>query len=510
MKFKPAPWQVPSAEAEAGAPGQRATLPDAPRKKNDLAERRKPVKAVPVPVPPQPSRETPPAAEPPVARAIPVEVPKKLAKGERVMARTISEKERVFIAAGLVSHQGVARLGDGTGVVFRCPVCEEQIHADVSDCDGEYGCPACEAVLHLPAPDGSGKVRVVALPKQKAAAPGLPPLELPDERSADGRSHDARFQAVDELLPDGEEGTLAWGLEKTEIQPVPRRRARAWVIFGVPLVLLAAGFLLRQTLSSAGRATGEATAPAGGALAAPAEGIDWRKLSATRKFLLIEQRLRAYLEAPDIAAKAPLTRGGNEAEAIMSAFYHRTGGYEPETRVYGAVKDVVLRDERTIGGKVFQMVSVRFEQAGGGIYALEQTPTGYLVDWEYAVGYGEVAFPALLANPPAVPVLMRIYLSESLFFSDGFDEREYRSFDMADASRERSIPVFVRRNSPPEDALREAWNNAVLDNIGRSGGSGSSQLDFVVRVRHENEGGRKGFVIDEVLVRGWIVPEDTK
>lgn len=506
MKFKPAPWQAPEDAAPAVPTAGRAILPEAPRKKNELAERRKPVVVVPVPRPTEP----PPPSEPAVAPEVAPAPPAKLPKEHRVMARAIGEKERVFIAAGLVSHQGVARLGQGSEVVFRCPVCSEQVHCEAEDCGREFTCPSCSALLHLPLPEGGGKVRVVSLPKQKVETPGLPPLELPQERSSEGRSHDAQFQAVEELLPEGEEGTLEWGLEKSGDMPEKVRRSRVWVWVGIPLLLLAGGFVFRQTLTSAARASAGSAMPKTESLRAPSGAIDWDHLPATRKYLLVEQTLRSYLEAPDIASKARFTRGGPAAETKMTAYYNRSGGYEPETRIHGRIKDIVLREEREIGGKRFQLATVRFEESGGGIYALERAGEGYLVDWEYAVGYGEVAFAAMVENPPAVPVVLRVYLNESLFFSDGFDEGSFRVFEMSDPSRERTLPVFARRNSPVEEALREAWNNAVLDNIGRHGGAGSAQLDFVLRVRHENEASRRGFVIDEVLVRGWIVPEETK
>jgi hypothetical protein len=500
----PPPLQGPITENPAPVP--KAILPEASnatdRKRG--GKRLKPVKVVTVskadePVP-SPEKEEGTA---PVER-------NNLPREQGASALTLRENERVLIAAGLISHQKVARLGGGGDVVFRCPVCSAQNQAEIANCGGEIACSDCGAVLLLPEMDSTERIRVVSLPKQKADDAESKTLELPDERSSEGRSGEARFQAIEELLPEGDEGILAWGLEKSEMAPDKQRRSAAWLWFGVPLFLIAAAILVRQIFLTYGRAEGEVKTPGEFELVAPSGEVQWDALPAARKFLLVDQCLRAYLDAPDLAAKAALSRGGAAMEARMAAFYQREGGYEPETRQHGEVRHILLQREKSIGGKLFQFVNVRFAESSQGVFALERTPHGYLVDWDYAEGYGEMTLPEMIANPPEKPVLLRVHLSETLYFADGFDQAGYRAFTMTDRFREKSVQVFAPRKSKVEDALARAWNDALLDTIGDPNAAGSGELDFVLRVRHENAPPRMGFVIDEVLMRGWIVPEEPK
>ena len=503
-KFRALPVNPREAAPPAGvSDAKRAPAETSPSNKR-IDKRLKPVKVVNVPKAVEPSRPANGARGPLPAesRNVPPE--------QNATARALREKERVLKAAGLVSHQKLARIAGGDDVVFRCPACSEQNQCVVADCGSDFSCSRCGAVLWLPEPDAGEWIKVVSLPKKKAGAGELPPLELPGERSSGGRSREARFQAIDELLPDAEEGGLSWGLEKSEMAPEKRRRAGTWLWFAVPLFLLCAAILVRQIFSTSGRAEGAAGSRDEAELVSPSGEINWDTLPAARKYLLVDQTLRAYLQAPDLETKAARSRWGRASLDRMSAYYQRTGVYEPETRVHGAVSDILLQEEKVVGGKFFQIVAARFAGASQGVYALERTSEGYLVDWEYSEGYGEMSFAELAEKRPAQPVLLRVHLSETSYFADGFDEATYRAFNMVDPFKQQTLLVFVPRHSEVEEALARAWNDAVLDSIGDPTNPGRGELDFVLRVRHENESNRKGFVIDEVIMRGWIVPHESK
>lgn len=435
---------------------------------------------------------------------------KKVPQEQSGPERALRERERVLKAAGLLSQQKLARIGSGDDVVFRCPACSSQNQCSVGDCGSEFPCCNCGAVLFLPAVDGGEWIKVVSLPKKRADSAELPPLELPGERSSEGRSREARFQAIDELLPDSEEEGLAWGLENREMAPDKRHRANRWLWFAVPLFLGLAAILVRQVFSTSGRSEGASGQLEESELVTPSGEINWDTLPATRKYLLVDRTLRAYLDAPDLETKSEHTRGGRASLERMSGYYQRAGAYEPETRVHGRVSDILLQEEKSVGGKIFQIVTARFAESRQGVYALERMADGYLVDWEYSEGYGEMGFAELSQKLPEKPVLLRVHLSETSYFADGFDEVNYRAFNMADPFKERTLLVFAPRHSEVEEALARAWNDAVLDSIGDPTSPGQGELDFVLRVRHENESNRKGFVIDEVLMRGWIVPHEPK
>ncbi len=494
----PAPSRTrPKGGAVAGQ--GKTVLPSEPRRS---WRARKQKEASPAPAEP-PAQGPSAGASHPVDAAVPDEAPRKIHR----MALAMDERQRLLLASGLGGGTGLARVAGSDTLAFRCPACLQQVVCTTEDAGCDMECPFCQAMLRLPPVDGAGRVELLATAPVAGSRTDVMKAHLPELRDEEeGRSGSALFQEMQPIRPEEVEGTDDWGLDRAaRVENVRRSRAWRWLLPMLVVIGLASWVLVRR--HDAARATvaqqsqGEA---ASGAVGGPE---DWDQMSPRRFFLAADAKIRAYLEAPTLEVKvAHVRHAGDEMLRKMRIYYGRRGGYAPETDRNGPVQTITLGEERTVGGRKFQMVIAGFRDGGRGIYALGLEQGQLVVDWEYSVGYGEVTIPDLWAERPIVPVLMRVYLTEGRYFGDGFEEPLYRQFDLTTASLvEKAIPVYARRGSPVEVALREAWFDASVDAIGKEGRA-ARRLDFVVRVRFENAEGHAGFLIDEVLARGWILP----
>ena len=423
------------------------------------------------------------------------------------MARAMDERQRLLLASGLGGGTGLARVAGSDTLAFRCPACLQQVVCSTQDAGRDLECPFCQALLRLPPVDGAGRVELLSTAAASASGTDVMKAHLPELRDEEeGRSGTALFQEMQPIKPEEVEGTDDWGLDRAaRVENVRRSQAWRWLLPVFVVIGLASWVLMKR--QDAARATVSQQSQEKEASEAAGGPGDWDQMSPRRFFLVADAKIRAYLEAPTLETKVTHVRdAGEEMLRKMRIHYGRQGGYEPETNRNGPVQTTTLGEERTVGGRKFQMVIDSFRDRGRGIYALALEQGHLAVDWEYSVGYGEVTIPDLWAERPIVPVLMRVYLTEGRYYGDGFEETLFRQFDLTTASLvEKAIPVYVRRGTPVEAALRDAWFDASVDAIGNERRE-TRRLDFVVRVRYANEEGHAGLVIDEVLARGWILP----
>lgn len=498
----PAPSR-PRPKRGAVAGQGKTVLPSDPRK-SWRARKQKEAASAPVRPGAEPGARGPAAGvSHPADAAAPGAPPRELHR----MARAMDERQRLLLASGLGGGTGLARVAGSDTLAFRCPACLQQVACTTQDAGRGMECPFCQAMLRLPPVDGAGRVELLSATLVSGSGTDVTKARLPELRDEEeGRSGTALFQERHLIAPREVEGTDDWGLDHaTRVENVRRSRAWRWLLPMLVVIGLASWVLVKHR--DAARATVEEQSPGEAASGTAVGPEDWDQMSPRRFFLAADAKIRAYLGAPTIEGKlAHVRHAGEEMLRKMRIHYDRRGGYAPETDRNGPVQTIALGEERTVGGCKFQMVIVGFRDGGKGIYALGLEQGRLVVDWEYSVGYGEVTIPDLWAERPIVPVLMRVYLTEGRYFSDGFEETLYRHFDLTTASvAEKAIPVYARRGGGVEAALHEAWFDASIDAIGKEGRV-SRRLDFVVRIRYENAEGHAGFVIDEVLARGWILP----
>jgi hypothetical protein len=422
-------------------------------------------------------------------------------RGALRLTRDDNERKRLLLASGLGGESSLARLGQSKTFVFRCPGCLQQVMCTEHDTDRETVCPFCEARLRLPPAESDSKVELLALPPSKADPAGtLLRGKLPELRDLDeGRSSNAAFierpaASVDEL-----EAAEGWGLSQPAKAAIAGRgRPWRWLLV-LALLLGLAAWLLMSPRGRVEPASGERPASV-----APA-ATDSQAL-----FLAADTLLRAYLAAETIEEKAACARGPRETVLRrMRAHYENEGGYQPETARLGAVRSLSPQGERVVGGETFHLFRVDFTEGSWGVFVITGEGGRAAVDWEYAVGYGEVRPADLVAERPAVPVMLRGYLSEGRYYSGGFTEAQFRQFNFEGPGGGTPLTVYAPRGGPVEESLRDAWFDASVNAVGApDAAKDTSRLDFVLRLRYETDGLRSGFVIHEVVARGWILPSE--
>ena len=464
------------------------------------------------------SAPTPDAEGPPEGGAGPSQKPEAaapadssapaLGKEAHRMARAMDERQRLLLASGLSGGAGLARVAGTDTVAFRCPACFQQVVCSVSDAGGGMECPECRAVLRLPALDSSARVEVVSAGSLSHTQAGPAKAVLPDLRDEEeGRSSKPVFQEAVGLPASKIEGLDDWGLDQPA-RVANARRSRAWkwmvplsVLLGLCVWYVLGSKLPSRTSAHEGAGTEEADPEAG-------KPINWATISSRKLYQLCDERIRAYLDAPTLEEKVRHVRGASDQMLRkMKTYYASRGGYEAETSSEGAPLLTLMIEERHVGGRIFQVMNVQFSKEGhSGAYVLAREDDRLAVDWEYCVGFGEVTIAELWEERPALPVQLRVYLREGLFFGDGFREEEYRQFDLeGPRPGERVIPVYAPRGSVVEQALRDAWLDASVKTLGGPRNTGQ-KVDVTLKIHYDNADGHSGFLIDEVVARGWIVP----
>ena len=436
----------------------------------------------------------------------PPEVPAKAAapKGVRSFVKDPEkERKRLFAAAGIGADGRLARVAGLDTLIFRCPDCSQQSVISSAVLGREISCEQCGALLKMPA-DDKGRVELVArgcLSEREKRM--LTPLPEPGEATPGDRKT-PKLTPLGDVLVD-RDADVAWGAEKKEVA-APRRKRRALFLIPVALAAFLVALLVifarapGRVADEAVESSREARAPAMG----PSGEVDWANIDRAQRIELATEAVRRFVESKSLDDLEAASRPRDGLRESMEHHYDLEGGYVSEVRRHGSLAAAQVVESRTLGQQPLLIISTRFQDGASGTHALFQAEDGYLVDWDYAVGYSEASLEELREDPPSRPVLMRGYLEEDVFFIHGFTADEWRMFDFHCPQMISSVVVYARRDSEIERKLREAWTDSGIQRVGLADGP-ATRLDFTLRVSFLDDGVRKGLVIDDVLARGWIL-----
>lgn len=129
--------------------------------------------------------------------------------------------------------------------------------------------------------------------------------------------------------------------------------------------------------------------------------------------------------------------------------------------------------------------------------ALEQTPQGFLVDWESFVAYSDLSWAELRHQRPRQPVMLRAVLRPIDYWNMDFPSAEtHRCFQLSDKHGDNILYGYVRKGSPVEARIAKTLLTASFINV-------------VLHVKYpETSTNDRQLEITDVIEKGWIFRDD--
>lgn len=199
---------------------------------------------------------------------------------------------------------------------------------------------------------------------------------------------------------------------------------------------------------------------------------------------------RRFLAATDVNAMLPLIRDRERVEAALRAWYREQPPYTLP------IREVQLHGAACVERSVFIRLLAETTDRRQVVVTLEETPSGWLVDWESFVAWGEVLWEDLSKgrNPGNQPALVRGYLAFSGNYEPPFSASSHQSFTLRDPSGMHSLPAWMTSDPLKLMHLR----GAIFD-------AGSPEIEVIVRVQPVPGDPPGRLEITDVLQTGWIL-----
>lgn len=186
----------------------------------------------------------------------------------------------------------------------------------------------------------------------------------------------------------------------------------------------------------------------------------------------------------------PLIRDRDRVVAALRAWYSEQPPYTLP------IKELQLHGAAFVEKSVFVRLLAETTDRRQVVVTLEETPSGWLVDWESFVAWGEVLWEDLNKgrNPGNQPALVRCYLTFSENYEPPFTSSSHQSFTLRDPSGIHSLPAWMISDPLKLINLR----GAIFD-------AGNPEIEVIVRVQPVPGAPPGRLEITEVLQTGWIL-----
>jgi len=378
-----------------------------------------------------------------------------------------------------------------------------------------YVCPACRLVFRIPSDhDGKGVVcpscrRLLKLPGEDDNVPPLVVHSGGDTAKAGGESDGGevrksrrRHRRHGEAVPDWESGAkAAGGGAGAEFRGI-----WLWVAFGVVLVLVVFGGLLRY-FSSSGDGTGDVASGEEEVAMAPMEirelGINMgdsetsvsaaddelaRQVAGDPVEVLVgaESVARKFVAARSVEELLPLVRKRAEVEPKIRAWYRKHPFEDVKLDEFGVRRGVVFFNG-------LAMVVVRTSDFKDRNMVVEKTGDGFKVDWESWVGWSEMSWKQLREIRPTEPKLFRVFAKQGKYYNFVFfDDAEWRCYQLDSPDKKNFIFGYVKRRSKLDMELAKVGNVPIA-------------LTLMIRFP-ENAPADNQVFIDSIVADGWVIP----
>ena len=152
-----------------------------------------------------------------------------------------------------------------------------------------------------------------------------------------------------------------------------------------------------------------ASSRSGAAASAPASGTPNQKIieHLDQKQAAIAEVLREFFEARTVVQMLPLVRDSRRVRPLMEEFYQRSA---VKGRTWKGVGWSIPVEEP---GYRFAYVQAIFGDSTPVNVVVEETDSGFLVDWESSVQYSEIGWKEFMATRPGQPKIFRVIASKA-------------------------------------------------------------------------------------------------
>lgn len=207
-----------------------------------------------------------------------------------------------------------------------------------------------------------------------------------------------------------------------------------------------------------------------------------RKAAATRT-------LHAFFAAESSAERLGFILDPDRLREPLEEFYRRTGAATATKISVDSLRFVLINDQPWF----FAKLGVSGDQPQ--FVALKQTPSGYMLDWESLVAYGEMPWNALCTTRPEHPTQMRVYLSHT----------DYHNYKYSDRSRYAAYRISLNDGGAwlYGYVVRGSTTDLALSQIVKP----NTRQPANIRLHFEPDAGADNLVvIDELIHPRWTHP----
>jgi hypothetical protein len=379
-------------------------------------------------------------------------------------------------------------------LVITCFSCGSKLRTPRTTIGTSVGCPTCQA--SVPVRDPSSVTPMIVDPKRKlglAPRGESAPVADPSFKDRLRTTADASLQ-VDPNNPvmirrDLRKARHGDTLTNWETKPkASRRQARSrqliFVLSGTAALATAALIVIFwQRLSAPHSQASSPTTPPGDV---PLE------LQATSDFRSqVWDVVSRFATASKPEDFLPFIRDRERVEPLVRKFYTKDNPWTP----------LALAKKPDLSSlavhRSFVVFDLPLQDFSTLPIALEQSPTGFLVDWESFVAYSDLSWSALREQRPRQPVLLRAVLRPMDYWNMDFPSAAtHRCFQLSDKHSDNTLYGYVLKGSPVEARIAKTLLTAAYVNV-------------VLNVKYpEKSTNDRQVEITDVLEKGWIFRDD--
>ncbi len=387
-----------------------------------------------------------------------------------------------------------------------------------------YVCPACRLVFKVPVDHGGRGVvcpscrRLLRLPAEGEVAPPLVAASVTDEdeveQLASGVGRRMRLWHSKRSRKRQGEGGFAWERagRGSRFGEMNMQKTLLWLGVGLVVFALIVMVSVRMTERIAtrpniakeavqtpldwggGAPPPSSSAEATGAAQAPRLSAEEQKdksvvgamtMDPARTLAATEEVAKRFLAAKSADEMLPIVRHRAVTEPRLRDWYRRQ---PPQGEMF--------RDFGTKGGMVpsgkLVAITLEMDDFSTREMVFEQTPDGFLFDWESWVGWSEIPWEEFLRARPTTPKEFRVTVQRGEYYNFGFaDDGKYQCYVLTAPYRDDLLFGYVARGSALDEEL----------NAGCAGDKSAwvLQLAYPPDAKAANQ-----VIIAKILAKGWV------